>query len=118
MPDAIETAGNAAKWIHKGVSAPDGEDGVLLAKALRGADNLVLGAFAKVLAHPSAGGELYEACQQASAGNSHLRQKSMTGIKAMVHVLHAHGNSHGQGYHPQVEGSIGYAGQHPCKGRC
>ena len=71
-----------------------------------------------MLAHPSAGGELYEACQQASAGNGHLGQKTVTGIKAMVHVLHAHGNSHGQGYHPQVEGCIGYAGQHPCKDWC
>ena len=118
MPDAVEAAGNAAQGIHERVSAPDGEDGVLLAKALRGADYLVLGACAKVLAHPSARGELYEACQQASASNGHLGQKSVTGIKAMMHVLHAHGNSHGQGYHPQVEGSIGYAGKHPCKGRC
>ena len=106
MPDAVETSCYTAQWIHERVSAPDGEDGVLLAKTLCGAYNLVLGVVAKMLAHPTAQGKLYEARQQASAGNSHLRQKSLTGIQAMMHVLHAHGNSHGQGYHPQVEGCI------------
>ena len=54
VPDAVETSGNTAQRIHEGVSAPDGEDGVLLAETLCGTDNLVFGMTAKMLSHPSA----------------------------------------------------------------
>jgi hypothetical protein len=54
VPDAIEASSNAAQWIHERISAPDGENGILLTESLCGTDNFIFSFAAKVLAQPSA----------------------------------------------------------------
>ena len=109
VPDAIESACYAAQWIHKGVSAPDGEDGVLLSQSLCGTDDLVLGIVSDVPSHPFAEGELYDARQQAARCDGYLWQYAVASHQAVVHVLGADGNGNGECRHPQVECRVGNA---------